>query len=218
MSTVVIAAPISNKPTYVSGAAGRELQKIVKQKYPKFRVVFIPDNKCIHEYAGVLQKYKKDGTVLFEYYGHGSPKKVCGQVPPGCGKTGMIDPDNVSVLNDVICHATACWTSHTLGRLAEETGCLSYVGARSPLYVAYAISEHNYKKDVIDVWTTFALYMLDGSTVADSIGAMLDKSREHEAEYSRKTGEWLYSEYYARRFKKNRDILVPFGDLQATLF
>lgn len=220
MPTVIIAAPISNKPTYVSGAAGRTLRKTIKHDYPKTKVVFIPDEECINDHAAIIQKHaKKDKGVLFSFYGHGKAAKICGQIPPGCGKSkpGMVDSDNVSILKNTITHATACWTGAELGRMAENIGVEAYVGSRAPVYVAFSMSEHNYKNDVIDVWNTFPLSLLDGNTVADGIGAMLDKSREYEANYNLKKEEWLYADYYSNRFKRNRNILVPFGNLAATL-
>ena len=219
MATVVIAAPINDRPTGVSGAAGRRLHEIIQERFPQHKSVFIPDDKAIHECTNILQKYAAEGSVLFEYYGHGKPKKLCGMIPPHCGTGmgGMVDPDNVDVLKGIVCHATACWSAVKLGRLAEEIGVKAFVGSRAPCHVAFEFSEHDYKKSLIDVWMSFPITMLQGGTVADAIRAMDEKSREYEALYEKMVGEWTYSDYYLTRFRKNIDILVPFGLLTSTI-
>jgi hypothetical protein len=217
--TIVIAAPVSNRASRVSGRAGREFKKLVESKYPSVRVVFIPDDQCIHDHAGVLQKYKDAGPVFLTYWGHGVSKKICGSIPPHCSNTphGMFDPDNVGLLKDVITYACACWTSHTLGRMAEEIGGKAYVGYRKPLFVGFDMPEHAYGRDAISVWQTFPLEMLAGNTVAGAIAEMGSRSRECENFYEETLGDMEYADYYLKRFRSNRDALVPFGDLRATL-
>lgn len=72
---VVIAAPQSDRPTKVSSAAGKELYKIVKQRYPQVEAHLIPEEETLHEKTVVIQEYAKKGNVLFEYFGHGEPEK-----------------------------------------------------------------------------------------------------------------------------------------------
>ncbi len=219
MATVVVSAPVSNKPTEVSGRAGRVLYWIVRRMYPDVKLHWIPDRMSIHEYAPMLQKLAARDTVLFSYFGHGVSDKICGQIPPGCGasKSGMIDTSNVHVLNNVICHATACWTSASLGRTAEENGVKAYLGSRAPCYVAFNMDEAPYRQFIIDVWNTFPIRLLEGDDFATALRAMMEKSKRYEAMFTENADEWLYGDYYATRFEKNRNILVPYGDLNATL-
>lgn|GEM_PF-3175577 len=217
--TVVIAAPVSNRASQVSGRAGREFKKLVESKHPNVRVAFIPDDQCIHDRAGILQKYKDTGPVFLTYWGHGMSKKICGEIPPHCANTphGMIDPSNIGLLKNIITYACACWTSHTLGRMAEEIGSKAYVGYRKPLFVGYDMPEHAYASDAIDVWQTFPLEMLSGNTVAGAIAEMSSKSKEYENFYEENMDDLTYADYYLKRFRSNRNALVPFGDLKATL-
>lgn len=217
--TIIIAAPISNRASRISGRAGREFKKFVEAKYPHVRTVFIPDDQCLHDRAGVIQKYKDAGPVFLTYWGHGVSKKICGRIPPHCRNTphGMFDPENVGLLGDVITYANACWTSHTLGRMAEEIGSKAYVGYRKPLYVGFDKEERPYARDVIDVWHTFPIEMLKGNTVGGAIAAMGSKSQEYENLYAESLDDLEYGDYYMKRFKSNRQALVPFGDLRATL-
>jgi len=203
----------------VSGAAGRQLHEIIQERFPEHKSVFIPDDEAIHEYACILQKYAVCDSVLFEYYGHGKPDMCCGLIPYHCGagKGGMVDGENVAVLKNIVCHATACWTAAELGRLAEGIGVKAYVGSRAPCNVAYKFNERNYESDVIDVWNSFPITMLQGGTVAEGIRAMDEKSREYEALYAKMVDVWDYADYYSIRFRKNIDILVPFGQLNSTL-
>ncbi len=220
MTTVVVSAPISNKPTEVSGRAGRVLYWTIRRKYPGVKLHWIPDRKSIHEYAPILEKLAVRDRVLFSYFGHGARDKICGQIPPGCGtsRPGMIDPENVDVLNNIICHATACWTGASLGRIAEDTGAKAYLGSRAPCYVAFNISnERNYRDDIINVWNTFPVRLLEGDDFATALRAMIDKSKRYEAMFLENADEWLYGDYYAKRFEKNRNILVPFGNVRAAL-
>lgn len=216
---VVISAPYSNRPTIVSSTAGKELYRFIKEKYPNIEVHFVPDKDSVHENAGVLQKYAKEGNVLFCYYGHGQRDKVCGAMPPHCGidKGGMVDPRNVNTLKNIIVHATACWSSFSLGRLAEDTGVKAYLGSRAPCFVAFNLTEAPFMDFCIDVWHQFPKVLLDGGTVAEGIRAMDEKSHEYEDLFERKGEEWLYGSYYKLRFRRNMEILVPFGGLQCTL-
>jgi len=219
MSTVVVSAPISNKPTHVSGRAGRVLYWTIRRKYPDAKLYWIPDKKSIHEYAPILQKLAARDSVLFAYFGHGKRERICGQIPPHCGrdKGGFVDEENVDVLNGIITYALCCWTSHTFGRVAEESGALSYVGFRKPVFVGFSMEERNYRDDIVNIWNTFPLQMLEGNTVAGAISEMGSKSMEYENYYDRHKDDLLYGDYYFRRFKSNRTALVPFGDVQATL-
>ena len=216
---VVISAPYSNRPTIVSSTAGKELLRFIKKEYPKIEAHFIPDKESIHENVGLLQKYAKKGNVLFCYYGHGQRDKACGAMPPHCGrdKGGMVDSRNVNALKNIIVHATACWTSVSLGRLAEDTGVKAYLGSRAPCYVAFNLTEHPYMNDIIDVWHRFTKVLLEGGSVGEGIRAMDDKSREYEDLYGGKKEEWLYADYYKLRFRRNINILTPFGDITARL-
>lgn len=146
-------------------------------------------------------------------------KKMCGIIPPNCRskKKSMVDPGNVGVLKNVVCHSTSCWTAKVLGRLAEDIGVKAYLGSRSPCFVSFNLTEHTYMNDIIDVWNTFGVRMLEGDTFAKALKAMTDKSKKYEEYYLENRGKLLYGEYYATRFKTNRDILVPFGDLKARL-
>ena len=217
--TVMITAPVSNRASRISGRAGREFKKSVESKYPNVRVVFVPDVQCVHDHAGILNKYKDAGPVFLTYWGHGVPTKICGMIPPHCNNTphGMIDPTNVDLLSNIITYVCACWTSHTLGHMAENIGSKAYIGYRKPLFVGFDMPEHDYASDVISVWHTFPLEMLSGNTVAGAIAEMGSRSREFENFYDEHRDELKYADYYMKRFKSNRDALVPFGDLHATL-
>ena len=217
--TVLIAAPISNRASWVSGRAGRELKKIVEAKYPHVRTVFIPDNQCLHDHAGVIQKYKDAGPVFFNYFGHGVKKKLCGMIPPHCRNTphGMFDPTNVGLLGGVITYANSCWTSAGLGQMVENVGGKAFVGYRKPLYVGFDQEERPYARDVIDVWHTFPLEMLKGNNVAGAIDKLEAKSKEYEDLYKENQDDLLYGDYYFKRFKSNRQAIVPFGDLKSML-
>lgn len=216
---VVISAPFSNRPTIVSSTAGKELYRFIKKKYPKIEVHFIPDKDSVHENAGVLQKYAKEGNVLFCYYGHGQRDKACGLMPPHCGrdKGGMVDSRNAKVLKNIITYALCCWTSHTLGRSAEEEGVKSYVGFRAPVYVGFNLTEAPFMDFCIDVWQQFPQVLLDGGSVVEGIKAFGEKTREYEDLFDKNKEKWLYANYYRLRFKRNLSILTPFGDLGATL-
>lgn len=213
---VVISAPYSNRPTLISSTAGKELYRFIKAKYPNVETHLIPDDSSIHKNAVMLQQYAKKGNVLFCYFGHGLREKICGKIPPGC-KDGMFDQSNVGMLKNVLAFALCCWTSHTLGRLAEESGVKSYVGFRAPVYVAFSLTEHNYQVDIIDVWHQLPKTLLEGGTVAEGVRAMDEKSRVYEDLYEKHMDDWLYADYYKLRFRKNINILTPFGDLGATL-
>lgn len=219
MSSVVISAPVSNRPTRISGQAGRMLYWTIKSRYPNTKVYWIPGNLSIHDRAGVLQKLAAHDTVLFAYYGHGKRDRICGSIPPHCstGHGGFVDERNVAVLDNIIVFSVACWTAVKLGRDAEATGARSYIGLRKPCYVAFPHSERRYDLDIIDVWNTFPTEMISGKTVGQAIREMSEKSRKYEKYYNEHSDKLLYGEYYFRRFKSNRTALVPFGDLRATL-
>ena len=219
MTTVVISAPVSNRPTYISARAGRSLFWKIKKEYPEVELWWLPASHSTNQYVSVLQKLSAKDTVLFIYLGHGKRRAICGKIPPGCGGSGggMIDPDNVDVLSNMITFAVACWTACGLGRLAEETGALNYVGFRKSVYVAFDMDEHDYTSDIIDVWHTFPLRLLAGDSSAKAIAAMSKKSIGYEKYYTRHKDDLLYAEYYARRFKSNRTALVPYGNQRARL-
>jgi len=216
---VVIAAPQSDRPTKVSSAAGKELYKIVKQCYPQVEAHFIPEQETLHENSAVIQEYAKKGNVLFSYFGHGERTKLCGIIPPNCRskKRSMVNPENVKVLKNVVCHATACWTSVGIGPLAEDIGAAAYLGSRAPCYVAFNLTEAPYMTFIHDVWHQFPITLLNGGTVAQGIKAMEDKTRYYEDLFFDKKEEWSYADYYKVRFRKNMDILVPYGNLRARL-
>ena len=219
MPTVVISAPVSNRPTYVSARAGRSLFWKIKSEYPDVELWWLPASHSTNEHVSVLQKLSAKDIVLFVYMGHGKKNLLCGKIPPGCGGSGegMIDPDNVDVLGGMITFALACWTSIGLGRLAEETGALNYVGYRKSVYVAFDLDEHDYTSDIIDVWHTFPLRLLAGDSSAKAIAAMGKKSLGYEKYYTKNKDDLLYGDYYERRFKSNRTAIVPYGDQRARL-
>ena len=219
MPTVVISAPVSNRPTYISARAGRSLFWKIKNEYPDVELWWLPASHSTNEHVSVLQKLSAKDTVLFVYLGHGKRQVLCGKMPPGCGGsgTGMIDPDNVDVLSNMITFAVACWTSCGLGRLAEEMGALNYVGFRKSVYVAFDLDEHDYSADIIDVWHTFPLRLLAGDSSAKAIAEMSKKSIGYEKYYTKNNDELLYGDYYSRRFKSNRTAIVPYGNQRARL-
>ena len=221
MTTVIISAPITNRASHISAIYGRKLYKQIKEEYPNVTLGFIQDKSCVHGVTSMLQKFtlEDNDDVLFVYAGHGKSDRLCGISPPHCskGKGGMVDLRNVTDLKNVVVQAVCCWSSCVLGREAEDLGVQSYLGWRVPLYVAFNDREHAYADDVIDVWRTFPLRMLDGYTFAQSLKAMTDKNLEYEKYYLDNVDDLLYADYYAKRFKFNRTGIVPYGDLFAKI-
>ncbi|MCD6161946.1 MAG: hypothetical protein J7K40_05985 [candidate division Zixibacteria bacterium] len=220
MPTVIISAPVSNKPSRISGEAGQRLYWTIKANYPDVDVRWLPNEKSTRENAPVIKKLVENGDALFVYYGHGYPSKLCGRIPPLCTKDaeGFIDTENTDVLRDSVTYAVSCWTAKRLGRSAEAAGAQCYVGFRKPVYVAFPLKEHNYRADIIDVWNTFPLRMIEGATVANAMTAMRDKSLGYEEMYERAGNALLHGDYYARRFSSNREAICAFGDIGATIF
>ena len=219
MATVVISAPVSNRPTFISARAGRSLFWKIKSEYPDIDLWWLPASHSTNKDVSVLQTLSAKDNVLFIYLGHGKKQAICGKIPPGCGGSGegMIDADNVDILSNMITFAVACWTACDLGRLAEETGALNYVGFRKSVYVAFDLDEHDYTSDIIDVWHTFPLRLLAGDSSAKAISEMSKKSIGYEKYYTRHNDELLYGDYYSKRFKSNRLSLLPFGNQRAKL-
>jgi hypothetical protein len=219
MTSVIISAPVNNKPTRISGEAGQRLYWTIKANYPDVDVRWLSNEKSTRVNAPTIQKLVENGDALFVYYGHGYPKKLCGRIPPPCtkGTEGFIDTGNTGVLRDSVTYAVSCWTAKHLGRSAEAAGARCYVGFRKPVYVAFPLKERNYRADIIDVWNTFPLRMIEGSTVANAMTAMRDKSLGYEEMYERAGDALLYGDYYVQRFSSNRGAICAFGDIGATI-
>lgn len=218
MAIVLISCPISNRPTQVSARAGYMLYWRIKEMYPDVDVQWLPDDMSIHKHATIINELSQEDAVLFVYLGHGKPQKMCGRIPPGCGTNpSLVDEDNVGVLNNVITYAVACWTGAGLGRLAENAGVRNYIGYRKPIYVAYNMDEHNYREDIIDVWHTFPLRLLDGDTSARAVKKMEGVSIGYEKYYRDESERLMHGEFFADRFRINRTALMSFGDVRAMI-
>lgn len=204
MSGILLSAPFTIPPTYLSWFLMRRVADYARQKHNIVSLEGPLASKL--PYLAYL-RLRPDLDVLL-YGGHGTEDAWVGDF---LWPFMFEIPDTIYVKGKILVAVPCCLSAVRLGPAAIERGAKCFIGATAPMYAAFDNEDHKYFED----WCNYhlALYkaLLDGETAGNALSIYKERARYYLSLYQQHP-DWADSDWHAYATEQNINVVTLLGD------